>query len=135
MDELETIPSEQWQDFCQTFSRAHRGWLIRMWVANPASLQAGASENTGMMIRDLALHEIAAETRGDRTDLVILARDQDSHVDHPIREIVSIMLERDAEGTETGLLIESADARSTLLRFRAPARPETLDGLAPGETA
>lgn len=134
MDEFEIIPRGHWQDFCQTFSRAHQGWLIRMWVADTASLQAGASENTDMMIRDLALHEIAAETRGDRTDLVILTRDQDSHVDHPIREIVSIMLERDTDGTEMGLLIESADAQSTLLRFRTPARPETLDGLAPGET-
>jgi hypothetical protein len=135
MDEFELIPSEQWQDFCQTFSRAHRGWLIRMWVANTASLQAGASENADMVIRDLALQEIASETRGDRTDLVILTRDQDSHVDHSIREIVSITLERDADGAETGLLIESADARSALLRFRTPARPETLDGLAPGETS
>lgn len=135
MAEHELIPSEQWQDFCQTFSRAHRGWLIRMWVANQATLQAGASENADIVIRDLALQEIATETRGDRTDLVLLTRDQESHVDHPIRDIVSITLERDADGTETGLLIESADARSTLLRFRTPARPETLDGLAPGETA
>jgi hypothetical protein len=137
VEEFEIIPREQWQRFCADFSRKYRGWLVRLWVLDTVNLEAGSDENASMAVRDLALWEIATERHGDRIDLVVMTRDDEaeSHVDHPVRDVDALMVERDEEGVENGLLINSTDAKSTLIRFRVPAAPETLDGLGPGETS
>jgi hypothetical protein len=133
MDEFEIVPSEQWQAFCATFSRSHRGWLVRLWEFHTANLEAGSADTHEIAVRDLELLEITTEQRQQHIDLRILLRDADKQVEKVIEYILSIMQERDTDGTVNGLRIDSADERSTLLRFRVPARPETVDGLAPVE--
>lgn len=135
MDEFEMIPSDQWQVFCDEFSRSHRGWLIRIWVVDTVSLEAGSAETFDMAVRDLELAEVSLEHHGERFDLVIMARDGETHTDHLVRGVSAVMQEHDVDGNPSGLRIDSSGGQTTLVRFRVPARPETLDGLAPGEKA
>lgn len=136
VEEFEIIPREQWQRFCEEFSRKYRGWLIRLWVLDTVNLEAGMDENANMAVRDMGLREIAIEHHGERIDLVVMTSGEgESHVDHAVHDVDQLMVERDEEGVANGLLINGADATSTLIRFRVPASPETLDGLGPGETA
>ena len=133
MDEFEIVPSEQWQTFCEAFSRSHRGWLVRLWEFPTASLEAGTADAHDITVRDRELQELATRPSGQHIDLLIRLRDGNAPSEKSIQHILSIMQERDTEGRVSGLRIDSADAQSTLLRFRVPARPETVDGLAPGE--
>lgn len=52
---------------------------------------------------------------------------------HRIEQPRSMKLEYAPDGIETGLRIDDALGRSTLLTFRVSTVPETLDGLAPAE--
>lgn len=125
------IPSEEWRALCERFSRTHSGWLIRLWVVNTGNLEAGLGEDADRAMRDLTLSEITVEQHGKRTDMIIITRDGDSHSDHIIRGVESISMEHDGDGNESGLRIDSDDQQTTLLRFRVPADPQTLDGLKP----
>jgi hypothetical protein len=46
---------------------------------------------------------------------------------------VDLFMDQTDEGAHAGLHIESADSQTACLRFRVPAWPEMLDGLAPSE--
>ena len=133
MKELEDLVIENWPSYLQAFSRRHRGWLVRVWVADTVSLESGMLDNTAMAIRDLALWDIALEPKDDRTDLIIMTRDtaSDVHSDHPVRHVESIAIERDQDGEDSGLLITDADMQTTVRRIRVPAPPETVDGVTP----
>lgn len=133
VEEFEIIPYEQWRKLCERFSRSHRGWLICLWVVDTGNLESGLAEDSNKAIRDLELGEITLERHGERIDMVIIARDDEVHADHIIRGVESVCVEHDADGVESGLRIDSEDQRSTLVRFRVPANPESLDGVAPGE--
>lgn len=133
MEEFETIPRQQWRPLCDEFSRGHRGWLVCIWVVDTGNLESGLDEDADNTIRDLELGEITLESHGDRMDMVIIARDRKVHADHFVRGIESIHLEHDADGIEIGLRVDDEDQQTTLMRFRAPASPESLDGMAAGE--
>jgi len=133
MDEFEIVPSEHWQAFCEGFSSSHRGWLVRIWEFPTASLEAGTADTHDITIRDRELREITTRSDNRHTDLHIRLGDGRVPAEKSIPNILSIMQERDTDGTVSGLRIDSADEQSTLLRFRVPARPETVDGLAPVE--
>ena len=66
--------------------------------------------------------------RIDRDRLIVSFSDRD----HTI-ERVSAIFEQTSEQGHVGLRVQSEPGRTTLLRFRAPAFPEELDGIAPGE--
>nr|WP_305793018.1 DUF5335 family protein [Sedimenticola hydrogenitrophicus] len=133
VEEFETIPHEQWRNLCEGFSRTHRGWLICLWVVDTGNLEAGLTDATEKAIRDLELGEIIVERHGQRTDMVVIARDDQTHADHIIRGVVAVSVERDTDGRTNGLRIDSDDNKTALVRFRVPANSESLDGLAPGE--
>jgi hypothetical protein len=107
--------------------------LICLWVVDTGNLEAGLADATDKAIRDLELGEIIVERHGQRTDMVVIARDDQTHADHIIRGVVSVSVERDTDGRTNGLRIDSDDNKTALVRFRVPANSESLDGLAPGE--
>jgi hypothetical protein len=126
MDEFEILPSEQWMTFCEGFSRSHRGWLVRLWEVDTASLEAGLDQNRDALIRDLSLWELAAEQDDRYIDLDIVLRKAHSRIAHRVRQVVSISLERDADKHVSGLRIDTEEGQSRLLRFRIPARPKQV---------
>ena len=51
------------------------------------------------------------------------------HVNNISNRPTRVALEETEEGAHKGLRIESEDGQTTLLRFRSPALPETVDGV------
>jgi hypothetical protein len=49
--------------------------------------------------------------------------------DHIINRPVRVALEETEEGAHKGLRIDAENGETTLLRFRSPAFPETVDGV------
>lgn len=137
MEALQEIPREDWAAFFATFSQAHRGWLVRLWVVETVGLESGMLDNSCMMVRDLALSDLALSQHAGGADLAITTLDPhgSTHSTHPVQQVESLMLERDQDGEYSGLIINTADMQTTVLRFRNPAPPESVDGLAPQERA
>lgn len=46
-----------------------------------------------------------------------------------IEAVTRIFLQRTGDGADAALELESADGTKTILRFRASALPETVDGI------
>lgn len=127
MDEFQIIPKEQWQHYCDSFEREHRGWLMRIWVVDTGKLEAGLDDDTDMIVRDHVLEEMALEEHSGRTEIAIIVRKGESHTSHLVRRIASLSVETDAEGKDSGLRIDTAEGRTTLLRFRKPVDPKSPD--------
>lgn len=135
MEDLQELPVDDWPEYFAAFSRAHRGWLVRMWVVDTVGLESGMLDNSSMVIRDLALWDIATEVHGDRTDLLVMARHPDAtaHSEHPIRHIDSVRIESEQDGEVSGFFVGTEDMQTTVLRFRAAPATRDVDGLTPQE--
>jgi hypothetical protein len=118
------IPREQWMTFLDSFSRQHEGWLVNVEVVTDG---LGAHRE----LREKRLIGVSADLKShDSSTISIIAGDRsDDHVNHIINGPTRVALEETEEGAHKGLRIEAADGETTLLLFRSPASPETVDGI------
>jgi len=116
------IPAEQWIGFFDSFSRQHEGWL--------ASIEITEGNAKRTELRDRPLEGISCDQIGAR-DEIYLSFDGGEGVNltHPVRNPMKVVFRRDIEGAHEGIDLNSADGSLTSVRFRIPAKPETLDGL------
>ncbi len=119
------IPREDWVSFFDGFSKQHEGWIVSLEVTD-------ANGQRRVEARDLPLQGVAANLKhgGEDTISIILARRTDDLVTHNIAQTTRVGLNRNAEGADEGLELDSATGEKALLRFRSPALPETVDGIA-----
>jgi hypothetical protein len=117
-----TIPANQWKSFLDSFSRQHDGWLSNVLVTLDGKQLVEAKE--------CRLEGVSPDrkTANDRVHVMVVCQNGD-HLDHAVEKPSNITFRRDAKGAHVGLDITSADGSETTVRFRAPARPETLDGV------
>lgn len=122
---MQTIefPQKDWARALDEFSAIHEGWLVSLELL---ALSFGAQPE----IRDLPLLGITAErdTR-DPTITIAAARSAGDHITHTIHSPTRVRLERTEDGADVALQIESAEGTAAILRFRAVALPETVDGV------
>jgi hypothetical protein len=118
------IPREDWVTILDSFSRQHEGWLVNVEVVTDG---LGAHRE----IREKSLIGVSADlkSRGTDTISIITGDRSDDHVNHIINRPVRVALEETEEGAHKGLRIDAENGQTTLLRFRSPALPETVDGL------
>jgi hypothetical protein len=118
------IPREDWVTILDSFSRQHEGWLVNVEVVTDG---LGAHRE----IREKSLIGVSADlkSRGTDTISIITGDRSDDHVNHIISRPVRVALEETEEGAHKGLRIDAENGQTTLLRFRSPALPETVDGL------
>jgi hypothetical protein len=106
------IDRSQWKEFCNQFSRSHRGWLV--------SVEAFGSEFGAQVgARSLPFEGITAEQTGDggwRIELMAGYKPTD-HVSHRIDQPVKLWLSTLDETDSEVLEIESADQQRILVRF------------------
>jgi hypothetical protein len=118
------IPRTEWAPFLDAFSRQHEGWLTTIEVVTTG---LGAHRE----VRDKPLTGITEDRiRGDAASIAVSAGERpEDHVTHVIERPSRVALELTEEGAHKGLRIESESGEMTLVLFRAPALPETLDGV------
>ena len=119
------IPREQWPEFLDSFSRQHAGWLVTLEVLDA---EIGAQVEA----QELALVGISLDEKGsDKESIVIdVSADVQTHAAHRVLHPTHIHLKTNDEGAHEALAIESAEGTTTLVRFRATALPEMVDGIA-----
>jgi len=118
------IPPGEWKEFFDEFTRRHEGWLVT--VENFGDLGAQVEAH------DRPLKGIVAERREGSSEIEILTGDSpDETLTHVVAHPTRVQVEETAQGAESALEIQSRDEGTTLVRFRATALPETVDGVAP----
>ncbi len=110
--------------FLDSFSRQHEQWLVNVEVVTDG---LGVHKE----VREKRLIGVSADlkSRGSNTISIIAGDRSDDHVNHIINGATRIALEETEEGAHKGLRIDAADGATTLLLFRSPASPETVDGV------
>jgi hypothetical protein len=110
--------------FLDSFSRQHERWLVNVEVVTDG---LGAHRE----VREKRLIGVSADLKSrDSSTISIIAGDRsDDHVNHIINGPTRVALEETEEGAHKGLRIEAANGETTLLLFRSPTSPETVDGI------
>jgi Family of unknown function (DUF5335) len=117
------IPREQWNNFFDSFSRQHEGWLATLELLTS---DLGAQEEAS----ELSFEGISLNSDDEQSDAIVinLAKAPADHVTHMVDHPQHVWIQRTDEGADASLEIEGEDAK-TLLRFRSPIRPEFVDGI------
>lgn len=117
------IPREAWIHRLDEFTIVHEGWLVSLDVLGP---EIGAQP----AIDNLPLLGVSADPIDhDGTIAVSVARSATEHFTHIMHDVTRIYVERTDDGADAALQIESVDGSRTIVRFRATALPETVDGI------
>jgi hypothetical protein len=122
------IPTAQWLEFLDRFSREHRAWLATVDRVRP-----DASAHTEETERPLAFVRPQVTARG--IVRIEIRFHEDSHAREPIQidAPASLRVDETADGVARSLEIVDEAGECTRIRFRAAPLPEMLDGIAPGE--
>jgi hypothetical protein len=113
----EKISHRQWKGFLRSYREQHAGWLASF-------IPPGGPASPMGELRDIRLECL------DGHDRIVFSFAREEHVvPHP-RQLSAL---RTADGAHQGLEIVSDDGDVSRLQFREATRPETLDGMAPGE--
>ena len=118
------IPRGEWLSFLDGFSRQHEGWLVTLEVPE----EQGRSE---VEAKDLKLEGITpAHSEGHDRISIALGLEPDDHLTHFVSDPIRLTFMEEEGGGHLGLQIEAADGSRTVVRFRGPARPESLNDVA-----
>jgi hypothetical protein len=120
--DIEITPRE-WESFLDSFSLLHEGWL--------ASLSVVHGPEASIEVSNCRLQSIALDCANEKCRVNISVIQAGKQRIHSISDPSHLIFKQDSAGAHQGLDIASADDSVTLLRFRAAARPETLDGILP----
>jgi hypothetical protein len=117
------IPRVGWGPTLDEFTAIHEGWLVSLDMLGP---EIGAQPE----IDNLPLIGVSADPIDRNGAITISAgRSATEHMTHTIRGASRLFIERTEDGADVALQIESDDGSKVILRFRAAALPETIDGV------
>ena len=116
------VPRTEWFHFFQEFSRRYEGWLVTVRVLHP-------SFGSQVEARELPLEGIvsAVDAAGP---ISLHLGGASANVEHEIVSPRQVWVEVDEAGAEEALGVVFEDGTKTIVEFRVPALPETVDGLA-----
>lgn len=124
------IPAGQWQQYCETFTRQHHGWLVRLCQVRTGAPDSAAPAPQFEGYR--TLQEVREGNRNGAADIMVTVGEGAHEVSFLIEDTIALYSRTRNQG-HSGLRIDSGNGMSTLIEFRSAAVPETLDGLAENE--
>ncbi|HEU4935599.1 MAG TPA: hypothetical protein VFT39_04030 [Vicinamibacterales bacterium] len=116
------IPASEWPAFVERFSREHRAWLGTI-----HGIERGAPVTR---IPSIGMESVTLERSGSEPVLRLRFTNGISLCAPRPR---AVRVQQTDDGAECALEIDAAQDAFLRLGFRATARPDELDGLAPGE--
>ena len=124
---IREIPSTDWQQFLDDFSRSHRAWLATVDACSP-----GTHDTRQVVDRPLQSVRTSQLTGGPTVEIRFIG-ESEADTAIQIQAPARLRVDETAEGTARELEITDGAGQCTRVRFRAAPRPEMLDGIAPGE--
>jgi hypothetical protein len=130
------IPRHQWQEFCEQFSRQHHDWRVSLGVTNSAVNEEDPEAEGRILVvaAEMPLQDISIDRSGEEPRLTVSVGDRYDHVTHWVHQPRRVCFQQTDQGAHVGLIVDEETDRTTILRFRTPTAPETLDGLADWES-
>ena len=116
------VPRAEWFRFFEEFSRRYDGWLVTVRVLHP-------SLGSQVEARDLPLEGVVSPADASGPISVHLGGSAQSNVEHEIRSPRQVWIEISDAGIEEALGVLSEDGTKTIVEFRSPSLPETVDGI------
>src|SRR2546430_12912880 len=118
------LPRQEWNNFFDSLSRQHEGWLATLQVFGS---DVGAQEEA----HELPLEGVSVASEADKSESIAInmGRTPEDHISHTITKPEHVWLEKTDNGADAALEIESENEPKTLLRFRSPMPPEFVDGV------
>jgi len=132
------IAETEWPGFLAEFSLAHHGWLLTLATIPTRDLIAHLDrfrEFWSPVSDQLSLHNIEIlESAGGVCEVLISTGEGDSRDLSRINGVINIFRIQ-LDGGHQGLRIDDNAGSSTLLWFRIPAYPETMNGITESDLA
>ncbi len=133
------IPRQQWQAFCEQYTRQHHTWLVNLSVSDihvciGAETRTEEAEQRMRLLSESAVFQsIVAEPRYGSYAISVVIGKPPRQITHRIDDPAHLFFRSTEEGAHEGVVVESDSGQTTLLRFRTVALPEMLDGLTEAE--
>ena len=119
---IQQLPQPEWRSFFERFSREHHGWLATVHGvehARPVTRVALVAIRSVSLEEDVEGRDVRL-TFGSGLSLCALRP-------------TAVRVQKTTEDADSALEIDTSDGGFVRVAFRASARPEELDGVAPGE--
>jgi hypothetical protein len=129
------IPSQEWADYCKTFSLEHHGWLVIVRQVDTRSLEINRDEalvGAAVLALEQPLQEVVIREQDGRQDAEVNVGSGADAVRLRVENVTRLVREQ-VDDAHQGMRIDDAAGKSLLIEFRSPAHPEELDGLAQSE--
>ena len=128
------VTRDDWQKFCDEFSRQHHGWRVKIDIIDTMLLDKALSESDIHALRlanNMVFEGITDEqgVQGVEDELSIIVTEGKQHITHRIRHPIRMWTEQTQDGAHKGLRIDTTMGETTLIHFRVAALPEALDGV------
>jgi hypothetical protein len=117
-----SVPRAEWFRFFGEFSRRYQGWLVTVRVLHP-------SFGSQVEARDLPLQGIVSPADASGPIALHIGGSTKSNIEHEIPSPRQVWVEISEAGAEEALGVVSEDGTKTIVEFRVPALPETVDGI------
>lgn len=128
------IRRPSWRTFLEQFSRRHHGWLVTLGVIDTEVLRRTVEAEAHLVAENAVFEGMDLEDRAEGQQLAVLLGLEHALTRHAVRAPRRMFVETDGEGEEEGLRIDATDGSTLLMRFRAVAPPEALNGFAETES-
>ncbi len=129
------IPVNQWRQFCESFTLQHHGWLVNLCQLDSGSLQQDtpSAHAAIQLFSDYRmLQEVREGREDDRIEILVTVGEGTDQTSFLIVDAIALFMRRIGDAHH-GLRVDSRNATTTLIEFRAVTKPESLDGLAESE--
>lgn len=148
---LEEIPRREWDSFCETFNRQHRGWLVNVEATDPVwpgpgrdsdqnaeiseyDFEAPGQVATATIRRKALMQGVVLQSvlptccPSGEEQIVVTAQARDGkQLSHAVQKPARMRLEHTEHGADEALYVDTG--RYTLaVRFPITAPMEVLDG-------
>lgn len=130
------IPRDQWQAFCERFSRQHHGWMVTVAAVDTQEFHDDplmAVARARPLDRDVPLRAIELEKHGDGVELSVITGEPDEPHRYSVGRPLRIRFEQIDHEADKGMSIQTEAGQTVLLLFRVAAAPETLNGISEAE--
>ena len=124
------IAKNQWQSFCDNFTRQHWGWVVKVDAYDPTLAKLYCESpppRLKAMANNLAFQGIVFEDSGFRLELLICLASGGGLFTHRVMHPTIIVALWTDVGLHEGIIIHDKSGGLIHIHFREPASPELLD--------
>ena len=123
------ITEDHWPEFCESFTRQHRGWLTDMQLVDTRTLEAGKSpEHKPLQLFSgvLPLQELRENHSSSLAELMLTLGDGADETSYLIEDAIALYSRMQGD-TRRGVRIDSGNGTTTLIEISEPVDPSSPD--------